>query len=312
MTTTRQWHGGELRQQRLTGDWTILAPGRAARPHGETGGCPFCPGPGEDTPPESWRLPAVDGVGWRVRAVPNRYALSDRHEVIIESPRHDWDPVTGSDAELTDVLFTWQQRHIALRGYAAQVVIFRNHGRAAGTSLSHPHSQLAGLPVLAPGTLRRLEAFREHHRRFGRPFASDELAEEFAVAERIVHSAENTVVFAPFAPTAAYELRLVPRRARADFAMVPRPELREIAHTLRLVLGALGEEIADLAYNIVVDTAPTGWEQAPFLTWSIHILPRRTVPAGLESATGIPVVTTTPERAAACLKARLTKATGAG
>ncbi|RSN24227.1 galactose-1-phosphate uridylyltransferase [Streptomyces sp. WAC 05977] len=310
--TIQRWRGGELRQRRLTGDWTILAPGRAARPHGDAGGCPFCPGPGEDTPPESWRLPAVDGAGWRVRAVPNRYALSARHEVIIESPFHDWNPATGSDAELTDLLFAWQQRHIALRGHSAQVVIFRNHGMAAGTSLPHPHSQLAGLPVLAPGTRRRLDSFREHHRRFGRPFASDELTEELATAERIVHSTENIVVFVPFAPTAAYELRLVPRRARADFAAVPKAELPEIAHMLRLVLGALDEEIADLAYNIVVDTAPTGWEHAPFLSWSIQILPRRAVPAGLEAATGIPVVTTAPERAAACLRARLARAVGIG
>ncbi|WP_037305875.1 galactose-1-phosphate uridylyltransferase [Amycolatopsis orientalis] len=303
--TTRRWHGGELRRDRLTGEWSVLAPGRAARPHAPDGDCPFCPGPGEDTPPESWRLPSADGRSWRVRTVPNRYALSDRHEVVIESPHHDWDLAAGTDAEVADVLYGWQQRHIALRETAAQVVIFRNHGPAAGTSLPHPHSQIAGLPVLSPGIRHRLDRYREHHGRRGRTFAADLLAEELRAKTRIVHAGEHAVVFAPFAPAASYELRVLPRRIRADFATVPADELGGVARVLRIALRALRDELADPAYNLIVDTAPSGWEQAPFLAWSLRILPRADVAAGLELATGIPVVTTTPEQAAAALRSKI-------
>ncbi|MFD4248416.1 hypothetical protein ACFWQL_01620 [Amycolatopsis thermoflava] len=101
--TATPWHGGELRQDPLTGEWSVLAPHRARRPHTGAVGCPFCPGPSEDTPPETWRLPALGG-GWLLRSVRNRYALSDHHEVIIESPLHDWDLATGTDAEAANVL----------------------------------------------------------------------------------------------------------------------------------------------------------------------------------------------------------------
>ena len=40
-----------------------------------------------------------DEPGWRVRSVVNRYALSDRHEVWIESPHHDWNLATATTAD---------------------------------------------------------------------------------------------------------------------------------------------------------------------------------------------------------------------
>src|SRR5687768_2365615 len=123
--SVRQWTGGELRREPWTNEWVIVAPARAHRPQDGAQMCPFCPGPGEDTPPERWRLSTSGYPGWRVRAVTNRYALSDHHEVVLESPRHDWDLATATTAEITDVLTAWQARHRALRGGAAEVVVFR-------------------------------------------------------------------------------------------------------------------------------------------------------------------------------------------
>lgn len=297
--TTRPWHGGELRWDHLAGEWAILAPRRSTRPH-DDGGCPFCPGPGEDTPPETWRLPEPDGRTWRIRAVPNRYALSDRHEVIIESPRHDWDLASATDDEAVDLLGAWQQRHRALRHGAAHVVVFRNRGQAAGTSLSHPHSQAVGLPVLSAATRRELAAMREHYDRTRRPFAG-----ELSSDDRLVLAGQHAIAFVPFAPAAEFEVRIAPTRRRADFAAVPRGELASVARVLRSVLAALRDELSDPAYNLIVHTAPVGLEQTPYLCWSLRIVPRLAIPAGLELATGIPVVTTTPEDAAQRLRARL-------
>lgn len=303
--TSRPWHGGELRWDQLAGEWAVLAPGRADRPHDVTGVCPFCPGPGEDTPPEAWRLPGDTPGGWRVRAVPNRYALSDHHEVIIESPRHGWDLATGTDAEATDVLFAWQQRHRALRTGAAQVVVFRNRGAAAGTSLSHPHSQAVGLPILSAATRRELGVMREHHDRAGRPFVADILAGEVSSAERLVLAGSRAAAYVPFAPVAEYELRIVPARHRADFAAVPPDELAATAQVVRTVLAALRDELDDPAYNLILHTAPVGLEHVPYLSWWLRIVPRLTIPAGLELATGIPVSTVTPEEAAKRLRGRI-------
>ncbi|WP_431928541.1 galactose-1-phosphate uridylyltransferase [Amycolatopsis tucumanensis] len=296
--TATSWHGGELRQDPLTGDWSVLAPHRARRPHTGAVGCPFCPGPSEDTPPETWRLPAPGG-GWLVRSVRNRYALSDHHEVIIESPRHDWDLATGTDAEAANVLLAWRDRLRALRTDAAQVVVFRNRGAAAGTSLDHPHSQVVGLPVLSASARRELSAQRERYERQGRPYTG-----EVSDTSRVVLDDGQTVAFAPFAPTAEFEVRVAPRRPAADFAGVSTGELTSAAATVRAMLRALRDELGDPPYNLFLHTAPSGLEHAPWLCWSMRIVPRLAVPAGLELATGIPVVTTMPEDAARRLRAR--------
>lgn len=300
--TTKQWHAGELRWDHLGGEWTILAPGRATPPAGHV--CPFCPGPGQDTPPETWRLPGPDGA-WRVRAVTNRHALSDRHEIVIESRRHDWDLATGTDDEAAAVLHAWQERHRALRPGAAQVALFRSRGPAAGVSLPHPHSQVVALGVLSAAARRELVAMREHYDRSGRPFAAELLAGELSSGERIVLAEGRTVAFVPFSPASSFEVRIVSARHRADFAAIPADELGAIARALRLVLAALRTELDDPSYNLILHTAPVGLEHVPYLTWSLRVLPRLFVPAGLEQATGIPVVTTTPEDAAKRLRNRL-------
>lgn len=302
--TIKRWHGGELRWDHLARDWVVLAPDRDARPTGFATTCPFCPGPGQDTPLETWRLTG-DAGSWRVRAVPNRYALSDHHEVVIESPLHDWDLATATDDKVRDVLHAWQHRHRALRPETAQVVVFRNHGNAAGASLTHPHSQVVGLPVMSSGTRRELDIQRDFYRTNGRRLTDELLTGELATGKRIVLANESAIAFVPLAPTADFEMRIAPMASRGDFTVAHGQELAGIAAVLRAVLAALRLELGDPAYHLIVHTAPTGWENAPYLSWYLRIVPRLAVPAGLELATGIPVLTTTPEDAADRLRAHV-------
>ncbi len=81
----------EIRIDQLSGLRTILAPGRADRPHGfekaaedtkGAEGCPFCEGQEEKTPPEAYAVRPdggeADTPGWTSRVVPNLYpALGD-------------------------------------------------------------------------------------------------------------------------------------------------------------------------------------------------------------------------------------------
>lgn len=302
--TRRPWSAGELRWDLWTHEWRVIAPHRGARPAGPGEACPFCPGAPEELITEHWRLPDDDG-SWRVRAVRNRYPLSDHHEVVVESPHHDWDLGIASDDEVGDVLSAWQNRHRAMRRGAAQVVIFRNHGATAGVSLPHPHSQVVGLPVLSAATRRELEKAQQYHLDHGRCIAEDLIGGELADGSRVVLADESTVAFVPFAPAADFEVRVAPVTHRADFAEIPADELAGVARIVRAVLGALRADLGDPAYNLVVHTAPTGYEFAPFLSWYLGIVPRLTVRAGLELATGLPVLTMTPEHCAGRLRAAL-------
>src|SRR5258706_34140 len=129
----------------ITGDPVILAPGREERPNVYDGApCPFCPGAEDQTPPEIVR----DGDPWRIRVFPNRYPPTENAEVVVESANHDdvFDALSPDHAQrVIEITF---DRYHAMTSDAAYVCIFKNHGRLAGASIPHLHSQLVGTPVV--------------------------------------------------------------------------------------------------------------------------------------------------------------------
>jgi UDPglucose--hexose-1-phosphate uridylyltransferase len=264
----------ELRQDPCTRNWVVIAPTRSQRPHApderplrqlHVESCPFCPGRESETPPEVWRLASPAG-GWRVRVVPNRFALltpdgSPRrqvspegfvgmpgighHEVIIESPDHTADLARGDDADVRGVLEAYRARFNALRSADASViVIFRNHGPAAGTSLAHPHSQIVATPVVPVDIRHRFEVAMQHY---------DAL-------------------------------------------------LDDLARALHAVLAGLAEGLGDPDYNAVLQSAPVRDENREYFIWHLRILPRLAIAAGFELGSGMPVNPTQPEDTAAALR----------
>jgi len=140
----------------ITGDPVILAPGRDERPNVYDGApCPFCPGAEEQTPPEIAR----DGDPWRIRVFPNRYPPTEHAEVVVESANHDdvFEALSPDHARRA-IEITFDRYH-ALASKAAYVCIFKNHGRLAGASIPHLHSQLVGTPFVPPRPAREGEAF---------------------------------------------------------------------------------------------------------------------------------------------------------
>ncbi len=147
------------------------------------------------TPPEiiAFRHPGSqrNGPGWWVRVVPNKFPgpggrgrASTRpgsgmydwmngvgaHEVIIETPEHDKPFAFLDDRQIEDVLWAYRARYLDLKKdpRLKYILIFRNYGRVAGASLSHPHSQLdrhahgSGRGRGGDGrALRRYESYRD-------------------------------------------------------------------------------------------------------------------------------------------------------
>lgn len=319
----------ELRLDPTTRAWVIVAPERAERPRpvpaGGKGGCPLCPGNEWQSPPELFRVDAPDGR-WALRVVPNKYPLlvpggdlarSGRtgfaamsgvghHEVVVESADHQWDMTTARDGEVPTVLAAWRARHRALQDAGAKlIVVFRNHGTAAGTSLTHPHSQVVATPVV-PATVRHaFDVARRHSDDTGRCLYVDIVRRESAHGTRVVHQTERFVALVPFAAAVPYETWVMPRTHRASFARVSDEELDDLAGVLAKVLSALREALDDPPYNLVVHSAPPEDERAAYYLWHLRIVPRLATPAGFELATGISVNSLPPEQAAARLRAVL-------
>jgi len=286
----------ELRHDPLSGHDVIVAAGRAARPtsfapasHDAAGaqGCPFCPGHEAETPPEVARIGpgAPDTPGWRVRVFPNLYPIVDTHEVVVLSPDHQRSFAGLDDDEAVEVVTMLRDRvHAHLRGGHVYSVAILNHLRGAGASIAHPHAQVFALdtvPVAVGEALTRVRAA-----------GTDLVARDAANADLVVARDGGIVLWCPYAATAPYQLRLAHDRAGARFDEAADAVLADVAVALRDALTRLRAVLGDAPYNVIVPTAPRG--DAPF-HWYVEIVPRLTVVAGFEQATGILVNTVPPD-----------------
>ncbi len=328
---------GEIRQDVTTGDWVIFAPGRGKRPSDFPGGepsspraadydpdCPFCPGNEVQIPPILEETAADDGPGWQTRVIPNKYPILSleggergrserffprrpnrgRHEIIIESPRHNLDLEEMDLPVLARVLETCRDRCRAIRAETPKLnpVIFRNRGPEAGTSLLHPHTQLIATAIPPPRLIRREETARAYYQQRRSCLYCDLPAAEEAEGVRTLPAGEGLAAFIPFAASVPFETWIIPRSHRPDFAGAGSQEILQLAGTLREILLRLKSILGDYSYNLVVAPPFPSPDSRPFSHWHLRILPRLTTPAGFEFETGMSVNPDLPEEDAARLR----------
>jgi UDPglucose--hexose-1-phosphate uridylyltransferase len=307
----------EFRRCPVSGRWVILAPERAARPIGlshakpavranaERAVCPFCPGMEHDTPPAVYTV--GPGPDWRLRVVPNKFpAVRDGtgvHEVVIETHRHETDPLALTDDELAGVFVAYRERLRVLSATPGveHVQVFKNVGAEAGASLAHLHSQVIATPMIPPDVWAETENAAQAYRQTGRNVFHDMLEQP----SRLVAVADGFALACPFAPRFAYETWLLPTAPPERFEAVTDADCRAVAKLLRRFLTALDEVLGQPAYNWFLHTAPVRAGTPPHYQWHLEILPRTSRPAGFEWATGMFINAVPPERAAAALRERM-------
>ncbi|MFO7178076.1 MAG: DUF4931 domain-containing protein [Pseudomonadota bacterium] len=323
-----------LRHDVTINDWVLYAPARAARPNAFVArqawddaavACPFCPGNEHLTPTEIARAPDAAG-GWQVRVVPNKYPALDRtaepgsvaitpvfherggygiHEVVIDSPDHAKRIQDLSRDHVETLLGVLHGRFVALtrEPRIRAVIVFKNHGRAAGCSLSHPHWQIAATSVV-PRMLRLRHAIAtEYFDLTSQNLYAALLEAELAAKVRVLAENEAFVAFLPFASQVPYQVRIQPRVPRASFVAADEAGFRPLAALLRDVLRRLDRVLGDPAFNLTVNTVAVGDEDEPYFAWHIDVLPRLTTPAGFELGSGMSINPVLPEHAAAALAA---------
>jgi UDPglucose--hexose-1-phosphate uridylyltransferase len=226
------------------------------------------------------------------------------HEVIVETPEHSrllWQqPVEHVEF----ILRTLQHRfNDLMRDTRFQtIVIFKNHGEGAGTSLRHPHWQLIATPVV-PRTLRLKHAVAtDYFDQTGKCLYCDLLEEELAVRQRIVGENEHYAAIAPYASRVPFETWVLPKGHRSSFGSVEPARLRPLADLLKAVLNKLYETLDDPDFNLTINTAPRGDEDKRYFLWHMEIVPRLSKPAGFELGSGMAINTVLPEEAAGFLR----------
>ena len=333
----------QLRKNAITREWVIIATERSRRPDDfaqvenassalkpafvET--CPFCPGHEDKTPPEVLAFREVPDVpnsaGWWVRVVPNKFpALAiegalDRsgygmydfmngvgaHEVIIETPEHNKCMETIDPRQAEEVWWAIRQRMMDLSRDPRfkYVCVFRNHGKIAGTSLEHPHSQLVALPMIPPDVMQEMRGADNFYENHDRCIFCDMIRQELNFGQRVIVETDDFVAFEPFAPKFPFETWVIPKKHSRSFVEDGEELIPGFVKVLQDCLGRIGRCLNNPPFNYVLHTAPFETEKEHCFHWHLEILPRLTIAAGFEMGTGIYINVTSPEDAAMHLRA---------
>jgi UDPglucose--hexose-1-phosphate uridylyltransferase len=330
----------ELRQDPATKQWVIMATERAKRPHdfkksgppeplpAYKADCPFCPGNEKMTPPEilAYRQGGPpNSPGWWVRVVTNKFSalvpdgsLTRReeeglfrkmdgvgqHEVIIETPQHNQCIALMENKQVEEILLAYRERYLTLREDSRfkLIIIFKNHGLAAGTSLDHPHSQLVATPIVPLNIRHRFEKAASHLDDDGTCVYCDIIREGLRVRTRLIMETNRFVTFHPFASRAPFETWILPKDHQASFGSISMNDAKEFAKVLKTTLFQLYLGLNNPAFNYIIHTAPIKDEHEDYFHWHLQILPRLLTPAGFELGTGIFINTALPEETAAFIR----------
>jgi UDPglucose--hexose-1-phosphate uridylyltransferase len=337
----------ELRKDLVSGRWVIIATERSKRPDDfrpqggaapaaeAVGFCPFCAGNEGKTPPEVFALRAAgtapDSPGWSVRVVPNKFpaltpgpppprategvwqSMEGRgvHEVVIENPDHALELADLPVPHIKSVLGVLQQRIRTIERdlHYQYVQIFKNKGKEAGASLSHPHSQIVATPIIPKRVKEEIYGADRLFRTFKECGFCRILREEEAAGTRLVAGNAHFTAFAPYASRFPFEMSIFPQRHSAFFTDVRDEELTPMAEILKRVLTRLKETVGDPPYNMVLHQAPNpslslkGWPEIHLKShWHLEIMPILTKVAGFEWGTGFYINPVPPETGAKFLR----------
>ncbi len=324
----------ELRQDPVTGDWVVIAAGRAKRPE------EFAVHEEEETPDDPEKkcffcFPEETGQekdvliyknsedDWSLRVFPNKYPAFSRgkktrhfeegpyfgmdgvgyHELVVT--RDHKKQIAKLDAlEVAEMIDAYQDRYISLMNKKSvnYVEIFHNHGKDAGASIAHPHSQLVAIPVVSPYIKGELDGAENYHRMNKHCVFCAMIEWERENKKRVIFENEDYLAFCPFASRAAFEVWVLPKKHKPYFERTGVKEKIKTAEALQAAISKICKALNNPAYNFYIHTSPSEGKDYPHYHWHIEILPRTSVWAGFELSTGIEISTIEPEAAAEYLK----------
>ena len=327
----------ELRKDAVTGRWVIISTDRRKRPNdfrversNVIGAeyCPFCAGREDMTPPEvlayrpNGRPP--NSPDWDLRVVPNKFpalqvegtldregeGIFDRmngigaHEVIIETPDHGKTLATMSEPEIERVLWAYRERMQDLKRdiRLRYILVFKNHGAAAGATLEHSHSQLIALPIVPDYMRAEIEGARRHFADKERCVFCDIVRQELTAGRRVIHENADVVALAPYAPRFPFETWLVPKSHGARYEDAARQQYESLARMIKSVLLRIDRALERPDYNLIVHSLPFSEQATEFYHWHVEIIPKLARTAGFEWGTGFYINPTSPEEATEVLR----------
>lgn len=326
----------ELRQDIVSGDWVVIATGRAKRPDDFASiervvddkgieNCPFEDPIGTGQEKDVLVYHKSDG-DWTLRVFPNKYPAFSQggltrqisegpyvampgmgyHELVVTRDHYRQLAIMDS-MEIAEVFDAYQDRYLDLmnKKNVKYIAIFHNHGKESGASISHPHSQLMAIPVVAPYIKLELDGAQKYYKSNKHCVFCVMAEYESEEKKRVVFENDDFIAFCPFASRAAFEVHVMPKKHSPYFERITDKQKMQLAEVFSKALGAIYVGLNDPPYNFYIHSAPCDGKDYPHFHWHIEILPHSATWAGFELETGIEISTLQPEVAAEYLRKQL-------
>lgn len=325
----------ELRQDLVSGDWVVVAKGRAFRPgafHVEAGflkqskkDCPF------EDPEKSNKTKAIFTLkkpkqkDWFVMVIPNKYpAVVKRgiyqyerrhgpftyldgvgfHELVItrDHSRHPYDFIPD---EMGLLLKAYIKRYQQLEEEeeVEYISIFYNYGPSAGASIPHPHSQILAIPVIPPDISNSIRGSREYFEKHAKCVHCAMISWEKEHQKRIIFENKEFIAFTPFVSRSNFEVRIFPKVHSSCFTCITEPQIKHLSEVMINILKRINVGLKNPPLNFFLHSTPAKTDHFfDYYHWHIEILPKLSIYAGFELSTGIDIVVIDPDEAAKILR----------
>lgn len=324
----------ELRQDLVTGDWVVIATGRAKRPEefaaqkrtlakeDPTKQCFLCY-PEETGQEKDVLIYEKEGGDWSLRVFPNKFPAFTHgraprqyeegpyfamdgvgyHE-LIDTRDHSRQIANMSKLEVAEIIDAYQDRYLELMSKKSvnYIEIYHNHGKEAGATATHPHSQLVAIPVISPYVKGELDGAEAYHCANQACAYCTMLSWESEKKQRVIFENNHFIAFCPYSSRAAFEVWIAPKKHQPYFERITDEEKLDVAEALQVSIGKIYKALNDPAYNFYIHTAPCDGQDYPHFHWHLEILPHTSTWAGFELSTGIEISTIQPEAAAEYLR----------
>ncbi len=331
----------ELRLDKTSRDWVVIATGRAKRPEMfkkerrkekrvPKSECPFCDLSKQEPPVLAYsngkKMNSKNSdfpKEWTTISIPNKYPAfiqsktlnrkehdgffetmnaAGFHEVIVTSD-HEKSLALLPKEHVKEVIDVYADRYRDLikKKLVSYVAIFHNHGAEAGASIYHPHSQLIALPLIDSDLEDALARAKDYKK--NKDCIYCKLNEwEMKKGDRIVYENEDFIAVCPFASKVAFQVIISPKKHLAFFEKITEREKNNLADIFKIVLAKLHKGLGDPAYNFYLHAAPSDGNDHSYYHWHWTILPKTSIWAGFELGVGIEISTIEPEKAAEYLR----------
>ncbi|MBI1935897.1 DUF4931 domain-containing protein [Candidatus Woesearchaeota archaeon] len=306
---------GIIRKDYVLNRWVYYSIERKKRPHdfkkteikANSGVCFFCPGNEHLTPREIGRSEYKGS--WKMRWFPNKFPAVEPkgsiklkskrlftqcdsygyHEVIVETQHHKSQLADLPASQIKELLEVCRVRvkELGKKDGIRYVDVFKNHGKDAGTSLAHSHTQVMALPQIPALVGEESKASVK-----GKKCLYCEIAKKESKSRRKFFETKNVVAFCPYASRFNYEAWVFAKSHKRTMEELEEKELDDLAAALKKILIKLKK--LNASYNFFIHYSP----EKENLHFHIEVAPRIASWGGFELGTDFTINSVLPEDAA--------------